>query len=40
MGLKGTIPTEIGLMTDLESVSVQLNSLEGSIPEEIFNARN
>eukprot|EP00978_Attheya_sp_CCMP212_P007778 scaffold18109_cov54-Attheya_sp.AAC.5 len=39
MGVKGTIPTEIGMMTDLDMSRLEANLLEGTIPDEIFNAR-
>jgi len=36
-GLSGTIPTELGLLTDLEHLSLNNNILRGSIPQEIAN---
>ena len=34
-GIAGSIPTEIGLLTDLESLHLQLNGLTSSIPTEL-----
>eukprot|EP00543_Licmophora_paradoxa_P007504 CAMPEP_0202452324 /NCGR_PEP_ID=MMETSP1360-20130828/10559_1 /ASSEMBLY_ACC=CAM_ASM_000848 /TAXON_ID=515479 /ORGANISM="Licmophora paradoxa, Strain CCMP2313" /LENGTH=519 /DNA_ID=CAMNT_0049071111 /DNA_START=141 /DNA_END=1700 /DNA_ORIENTATION=+ len=34
-GLKGTIPTEIGLVTTLESLSVTFGALTGTLPSEL-----
>jgi len=36
-GLSGTIPTEIGLLTELEHLSLSNNLLRGSIPQEVAN---
>ena len=33
--LEGTIPTEVGLMTDLKSFGVGRNELTGELPSEI-----
>jgi hypothetical protein len=35
MHYTGTIPSEIGLMTDLTTLSLNENSLSGSIPSEV-----
>merc|ERR1711907_466162 len=35
--ITGTIPTEIGLMTDLASFSIANSTLSGTIPDEIGN---
>ena len=34
-GLNGVLPTELGLLTDLRSISAGLNSLSGSIPTQL-----
>ena len=34
-GLNGLLPTELGLLTDLRSISAGLNSLSGSIPTQL-----
>lgn len=36
-GLSGTIPTELGLLTGLEHLTLKNNILQGSIPKEIAN---
>ena len=38
-GLSGTIPTELGLLTDLEHLSLRNNMLQGPIPQEIANLK-
>jgi len=39
MGLSGTIPTELGLLTDLEELTLGNNMLQGSIPHEVANLK-
>jgi len=34
--MSGTIPSEIGLLTDLEQLSLGENQILGTIPSEIF----
>ncbi|KAL7534533.1 hypothetical protein ACHAXR_006276, partial [Thalassiosira sp. AJA248-18] len=36
-GLSGTIPTELGLLTELEHLTLKNNILQGSIPQEVAN---
>ncbi|KAL7529696.1 hypothetical protein ACHAXR_003102, partial [Thalassiosira sp. AJA248-18] len=38
-GLTGTIPTELGLLTELEVLDLQRNMLRGSIPQEVANLK-
>ena len=38
-GLAGTIPSELGLLTDLEVLSLKNNIMDGSIPQEIANLK-
>ena len=36
-GFTGTIPTELGLLTELTRLNLKRNSLEGAIPTELGN---
>ena len=38
--LQGTIPTELGLLTSIDTLKLEINSLTGSIPSELGNAAN
>ncbi|CAB9497540.1 Receptor-like kinase [Seminavis robusta] len=38
-GIYGTIPTELGLMTGLERIDLQLTNLSGSMPDEVCTLR-
>jgi len=38
-GLSGTIPSELGLLTELEVLNLNNNMLQGSIPQEIANLK-
>mmetsp|Transcript_6050 Transcript_6050/g.13486 ORF Transcript_6050/g.13486 Transcript_6050/m.13486 type:complete len:132 (-) Transcript_6050:111-506(-) len=40
MSLNGTLPTEVGLLTNLEKFLVDLNRLSGTIPSQLGNLTN